>query len=167
LRRGHVADEGPTRGAKPKSSVDRGISAGHVCDTASGCVVYTASDNASTTQLEGPSSYIVDTRNRLEITAATRADSPGRSLSCPTLGAKWERRLAGKPRQTRSTQRSCPARMPLTCRNGADHLTCRAERSVRDEEAAGSNPATPTTFSQLEARFHDTGAGFLDRLIVI
>jgi hypothetical protein len=38
---------------------------------------------------------------------------------------------------------------------------------VRDEEAAGSNPATPTTFSQLEARFRDTGAGFLDRLTVI
>ena len=47
----------------PKSSIDKGIGAGHVGDTASGCVVYTASDNASTTQLEGLSSYIVDTRN--------------------------------------------------------------------------------------------------------
>ena len=37
---------------------------------------------------------------------------------------------------------------------------------LRDEEAAGSNPATPTMFSQLEARFHDAGAGFLDSLTV-
>jgi len=34
--------------------------------------------------------------------------------------------------------------MPLTCRNAADQLTCRAARSVRDVGAAGSNPATPT-----------------------
>jgi hypothetical protein len=42
-----------------------------------------------------------------------------------------------------------------------------AARFVRDEEAAGSNPATPTMFSQIEARFQDTGAGLLDRLTVV
>jgi hypothetical protein len=35
-RRGHVAGEGPARGAEPKSSIDKGISAGHVGATASG-----------------------------------------------------------------------------------------------------------------------------------
>ena len=60
----------------------------------------------------------------------------------------WERNGSGDSLadavRRGQTQRSCSARMRLTCRNGADQLTCRAERSVRDEEAAGSNPATPT-----------------------
>ena len=49
----------------------------------------------------------------------------------------------------------------------ARHLTSGVWRSlaarfVRDEEAAGSNPATPTTFSQLQARFRKTlEPGFL------
>jgi hypothetical protein len=42
-----------------------------------------------------------------------------------------------------------------------------AARFVRDEEAAGSNPATPTRLPQIEARFQDTGTGLLDRLTVI
>jgi len=53
----------PREEQNPKSSIDKGIGARHVSDTASGYVVDTASDNASTTQLEGLSSYIVDTRN--------------------------------------------------------------------------------------------------------
>jgi hypothetical protein len=57
----------------PKSSSDKGISAAQVGDTASGYVVYTASDNVSTTQLEGSSSYMVDARNGLQITAGPRA----------------------------------------------------------------------------------------------
>jgi hypothetical protein len=91
--------------------------------------------------------------------AATRADSSG--LSRHGYGVAraapghvrcrvrlWERNGSGDSLASAvrrgQTQRSCPERMPLTCRNGADHLTCRAELSVRDEEAAGSNPATPT-----------------------
>jgi len=34
--------------------------------------------------------------------------------------------------------------MPLTCRNATDQLTCRLRASIRDEEAASSNPATST-----------------------
>ena len=33
-------------------------------------------------------------------------------------------------------------------------------------QAAGSNPATPTKFPQVEARFRDAGTGLLDRLTV-
>jgi hypothetical protein len=55
----------------------------------------------------------------------------------------WERdgsgdSLAGAVRRGQ-TQPSCPAQVPLTCRNAADQRSCRAARSVRDEETAGSN----------------------------
>jgi hypothetical protein len=57
--------------------------------------------------------------------------------------------------------------MPLTCRNGADHLTCRTELSVRDEEAAGSNPATPTEKFQVDGMIAKRGDHAIDRLLAI
>ena len=47
---------GSGRGSEPQSGIDKGIRAG--------CVVDTTSDNASTTQLKRPVSYVVDTPNR-------------------------------------------------------------------------------------------------------
>jgi hypothetical protein len=43
----------------------------------------------------------------------------------------------------------------LTCSNIAKQRLCFPERSVRDEEAAGSNPATPTMKLQVTVLFRD------------
>jgi hypothetical protein len=42
-----------------------------------------------------------------------------------------------------------------------------AARFVRDEEAAGSNPATPTKKRQVGARFQVPGAWLIDRLPMV
>jgi len=49
--------------ARPKSIGEKGISAGHVCDTASAASYTRLEITLSTTQLEGPNCYIGDTRN--------------------------------------------------------------------------------------------------------
>ena len=64
--------------------------------------------------------------------------------SCPALGADWERRLAGMCGQTRSDTVIVPRMNVSDVLDAVVQRTCRPERSVRDEEAAGSNPATPT-----------------------
>jgi hypothetical protein len=45
-------------------------------------------------------------------------------------------------------------RRSVTCADACEQTLRNPARPVRDEEAAGSNPATPTTYYQLEARFH-------------
>ena len=79
----------------------------------------------------------------------------------------WERNGAASFRQTRSDAVTLAAGTSLSCADLLKQATRTPACPVRDEEAAGSNPATPTTFSHLEARFHDTGAGFLDRLTAV
>jgi hypothetical protein len=60
------------------------------------------------------------------------------------LGVKWERRSAVRCGQTRSCALIAAASTPLNCRNVVEQRLCALERSVRDEEVVGSNPATPT-----------------------
>jgi hypothetical protein len=47
-------------------------------------------------------------------------------------------------RELRSDAVIVPAREALTCGNVLEQRFCLPARSVRDEEAAGSNPAAPT-----------------------
>jgi len=53
----------PREGARPKSSSEKGISAGHVRDTASPASYTGLEITLSTKQLEGSNCYIGDTRN--------------------------------------------------------------------------------------------------------
>ena len=52
---------------------------------------------------------------------------------------------AAKRRHVRSDAVIVAASIPMTCGDVVHQRLCRMERLVRDEEAAGSNPATPTT----------------------
>jgi hypothetical protein len=78
--------------------------------------------------------------------ASSTTSSPTTSArrSCPILGAVWERRSAVRYGQTRSYGVNIAASTGLTCRNVPDRACCSPVLSVRDEGAAGSNPATPT-----------------------
>jgi hypothetical protein len=69
--------------------------------------------------------------------------APGR---CPILGAKGERRPSVRCAQTRVQEAD---RESVTCADARELIFCTSARPVRDEEAAGSNPATPTTKSQV------------------
>ena len=83
---------------------------------------------------------------------------------CPILGAKRERPAACMCGQMRSDAVSLTAHSALTSayiRNQVRYLNvC----SVRDEEAAGSNPATPTTKSQVTAHAVTSGPAQSARL---
>jgi len=74
---------------------------------------------------------------------------------CPILGADWERRLAVSRGQMR------PGAVILAGPSASDVLErlkqrlCSPVCSVRDEEAAGSNPATPTIKLQVAVLFGD------------
>src|SRR4029453_19568544 len=60
------------------------------------------------------------------------------------LGWKGGRGSAVRCGQTRSCALIAAASTPLNCRNVVEQRLCALERSVRDEEVVGSNPATPT-----------------------
>jgi hypothetical protein len=70
------------------------------------------------------------------------------SLPCLAVGAEWEQRSAASWGQTRSDTVIVAIPNSLTCGNAVKQRLCSPERSVRDEEAAGSNPATPTQSSR-------------------
>jgi hypothetical protein len=55
----------------------------------------------------------------------------------------------------RQTRRVDAMSTRLTCGNAPEQGFCKPQRLVRDEEAAGSNPATPTTKLQVTAIFRD------------
>ena len=67
------------------------------------------------------------------------------SLTCPILGAKRERSAARTCGQVRLDAASVTVRDVLTSIYSAHQVGCSNVRVVRDEEAAGSNPATPTS----------------------
>jgi hypothetical protein len=74
-------------------------------------------------------------------TGKLAAQGPG---SCPI----WEQNGSGDPApdavRSRQTRRVGAMSTRLTCGNAPEQGFCKHSRSVRDEEAAGSNPATPT-----------------------
>jgi hypothetical protein len=61
------------------------------------------------------------------------------------VGADWEQRTAANCAQTRSDAVIVPTRQALKCGNVLEQQLCLPAHSVRDEEVAGSNPATPTS----------------------
>ncbi len=69
-------------------------------------------------------------------------------LHARVVGAEWERRFAGRCGQTRSYAVIVAVSIALTCGNVIKQRLCWPERSVRDEEAAGSS-GHPTTLRQV------------------
>ena len=63
-------------------------------------------------------------------------------------------------RQMRSEAVSLGQAIIVTCGDVDWQRVCRPECSVRDEEAAGSNPATPTRKSQLRGHFRFSEVAF-------
>jgi len=70
---------------------------------------------------------------------------PSRSRACPILGAKRERLAARTCGHMRLDAASVAVRNMLTSVYSTHHASCSNVCVVRDEEAAGSNPATPTS----------------------
>jgi hypothetical protein len=70
---------------------------------------------------------------------------PSRLRACPILGAKRERLAVRRYGQMRLDAVNVAARNVLTSVYSAHPVCCSSVRVVRDEEATGSNPATPTS----------------------
>ena len=88
---------------------------------------------------------------------------------CPILGATWERRSAVRCGQKRSDDVNTAVSTRLTCRNVLDQEPCSRALSVRDEEAAGSNPATPTSNPRWSGFLHsvETRSRSFDRHLTV
>src|SRR5713226_6801547 len=75
----------------------------------------------------------------------------------------WERIGSGDPApaavRSRQTPRAHAMSTRLTCGNVPERGFCMHAHSVRDEEAAGSNPATPTRKLQVIACLQVSVAG--------